>query len=295
MKRREKILAAAVGAMLLLYLGNWLFQQMLQGPLDARHARLAKLRGDIEKKDDQLRRARTAAQQLNEWQKQSLPSDIELARSLYRNWLLELVRSAGFQQETVDSGETVTKKDIYQRLPYTVRGRGTLEQLTAFLFGFYRADHLHQIQRLSITPIPRSQQLDLSLSIEALVLPGADRRDRLNHRVSEVLASSTLADYQSIVERNLFGEGGATGYDAADFAYLTAILDVGGTHEAWFRIFTTGEVLKLHKGEAFEVGQFRGRIAEIDSLDVIIDSEAERWLMTLGESLSQATALPPEL
>ena len=80
-----------------------------------------------------------------------------------------------------------------------------------------------------------------------------------------------------------------------DFAYLTAILDVEGTHEAWFRIFTTGEVLKLHVGESFEVGQFRGRIAEIDSLDVVIDSEAERWLMTLGESLSQATALPPEL
>lgn len=294
MKKREKYLAVVVGALLLAYVGNWFFQQVLQGPLEQKRNRVTALKEEIEKKTVQLRRARSAGQQLTIWQQQSLPTDIELARSLYQNWLLELVRGAGFEKPNVDSGEAVTKRGVYRRLPFTVRGQGTLEQLTRFLFDFYRADHLHQIQRLRIAPIPRSQFLELSLSIDALVLDNADRTDRLNNRVSDRLASSTLEDYQSIVQRNLFGEGGATGFDPADFAFLTAILDVGGTNEAWFTLRTTGEVLKLNEGQNFEVGQFRGRIREIDELDVIIDSDAERWLITLGESLSQATALPPE-
>lgn len=295
MKRRERILAAVVGTMLTLYLGNWLFQAMLQGPLDERRARGERLRAEIEKKEAKLRSARAAGQQLTAWQRQSLPTDLELARSLYQNWLLELVRVAGFQQPNVDSGETVGKKDIYQKLPFTVRGQGTLEQLTSFLYNFYRADHLHQVQRLSITPIPRSQRLELSMSIEALILPEGERKDRLNARTSNRLAAENLVEYRAIVERNLFGEGGARAYDESDFTFLTAILEVSGQLEAWFTIRTSGEIMKLGVGQPFQVGQFRGRVAEIDSLDVVIDSENERWLITLGENLSQATALPPEL
>jgi len=295
MKQRERILASVVGAMLVIFVGNWLFQAMLQGPLDERRSRGERLRKDIEKKEGQLRLARAAGEQLTAWQRQSLPTDLELARSLYQNWLLELVRVAGFAQPNVDSGETVGKKDIYQKLPFTVRGQGTLEQLTSFLYNFYRADHLHQVQRLSITPIPRSQQLELSMSIEALVLPDGERKDRLSGRTSDRLAAENLVEYRAIVERNLFGEGGARAYDESDFAFLTAILEVGGQLEAWFTIRTTGEILKLNVGQPFQVGQFRGRVAEIDSLDVVIDSDNERWLLTLGENLSQATALPPEL
>jgi hypothetical protein len=52
--------------------------------------------------------------------------------------------------------------------------------------------------------------------------------------------------------------------------------------------------LKLKVGQRFEVGDFQGMVAEIDERDVVIDSDGERWLLTLGEQLSQATALPPE-
>jgi len=294
MKQREKILAISLGALGVVIGGNWLFNQLLQGPLNARYAKVENLRDEIEKKEFVLRRARRAGQRLTEWQTMALPAETEMARSLYQNWLLEVVSAAGFEQPNVDSGDSVTKQGIYQRLPFSFRGRGTLEQLTDFLFQFYRAGHLHQIQRLSITPVANSPSLDLTMTIEALVLPEANRRDRLTSEVSNRLVKFDRQSYQAIVERDIFGQGGPNRLDPADYAFLTAILESDGQPEAWLTVRTTGEVLKLHLGQQFEVGQFRGSVSGIDELDLVIDSDQERWLLTLGESLTQATALPPE-
>lgn len=294
MQRREKILAAFVGALVAVYLANWLYGAAYRDPIDSRMARVERLKTEIQEQELQLRRARLAAVQLSGWREQSLPPDIEVARSLYQNWLLQLVERAEFNTPHVDSAEAGGKQGIYRNLPFTVRGRATLDQLTRFLYDFYRADHLHQIQRLAIIPVPKTRELDVTLLIDALVLPEAPPSNQLGTRRSERLAYASLADYQPIVVRNLFGEGGANRFDAADHAYLTAILDVDGRPHAWFTLRTESEVLKLGIGETVEVGQFRGTVAEIDGRDVILASENERWLITLGENLSQATALPPE-
>jgi hypothetical protein len=56
----------------------------------------------------------------------------------------------------------------------------------------------------------------------------------------------------------------------------------------------------LYVGDPLVIGSFEGIVAEIhiDDCHVIIEStgkngEAERWLLSLGETLSQAVALPP--
>ena len=38
----------------------------------------------------------------------------------------------------------------------------------------------------------------------------------------------------------------------------------------------------------------QGNIQEIQGQDVIVESDGERWLMSVGESVAQALALPPE-
>ena len=293
MKKRERILGIIVGLLVVGEVGNWFFSRILQGPLAQRQQRVKKLQGDIEKRQAHLRRARQAGIKLTAWQQQSLPSNVEVASSLYQDWLLELLGRAGFKSPHVDRGEPLARKGVFHRLPFAVRGRATLSELTQFLYEFYRADHLHQITRIGITPLPKSDLLDLSLSIEALVLPKADREDQLTKRHSEKLASERIEDYQPIVGRNLFGQG-VGGTDPAEFVLLTAVTDVGGQTQAWLSLRATGEVLKLRPGESFEVGQFRGTVTEIRPPDVIIQAEDERWLLTLGDKLSQATALPPD-
>lgn len=294
MQKREKLLAGVVGLLVAGYAGNMLFQRVLQGPLQARYDKVDRLKKEIDRKDGQLRLAQQAGKKLTVWQHQSLPRDPEVARSQYQEWLLEVVGRAGFKLPNVDSGEPTAKKGAFQRLAFSVRGRATMEQLTRFLYEFYRANHLHQIQRLSINPVANTAELDLSLTIEALILPDADRKDRLSNERSMRLASDTLSDYRVLVDRDFFGQGPAGDYDDADFAQLTAITDVDGLPQAWFKLQTSGEILRLHEGQNFQIGQFRGTVAEIRPPDLIVASDDQRWLLTLGENLSQATALPAD-
>jgi hypothetical protein len=293
MNRREIILAAGVGAVIVAYGGHWLYQTVYDQPIQDRRAEAAKLQEDIAKRELDLARIAKAGRELKRWKAQALPADTEVARSLYQAWLVELVGSVGLANPNVDSSEPVVRKGLYNSLSFSVRGRGTLKQLTKFLYEFYRADHLHRIQSLGLTPVPRLEELELAISIEALSLEGADHKDQLSTKVSERLASEQLSDYQSIVDRNQFGIGGS-GADEADFAYLTAIIEVGGEPEAWFTLRASGQLLKVRRGHAFEIGPFRGTVAEIHGSDVILLCDDERWLITVGENLMQASTLPPE-
>lgn len=292
---RERRLAVAVGVIVGgfgLYSAQ---QRFLARPLVERDATRDRLQSQLDEQDSRLRKIRRDVARLEPLQKQSLPADRQLARSLYQDWLVAAVNRVGFETPNVDSGAISSRPGLNDRLAFTIRAQGDLSQLTRFLYDFYRTAFLHQITRLTMSPVSGSSRLELSMSIEALVLPGAARRTRLVENRSERLKHDSLADYQPLVERNVFGEGGARLFDPADHAFLTAILDVGGQAEAWFDLRSTGQLIKLRIGDPLEVGDFRGTILRIDELDLIVESDDDRWLLTLGESLAQATALPPEL
>jgi hypothetical protein len=291
-KYRKQILFGVLIAILLYYGGDWLLETLIRGPLAALDSRKDSLGEEIAKTERDLARFRKQSKDMDLWRRQSLPSDPEKARSLYQAWLLELVKHVEMTDSNVDSSEPASRKGMFRVISVALRGRGSLEQLTRFLYDFYSAAHLHQIRTLSITPIQGKDLLDLSITVEALILPTADRKERLSSRHSDRLASDHLEDYLPIVQRNLFGMGG--GARVADYAYLTAVNYVDGAPEAWFSLRTNDSLLKLRKGERLEIGSFKGVIAEISDADVILESDGERWLLSIGESLAQAAALPPE-
>jgi hypothetical protein len=292
-KKREVILAAGLGTILGVYGMHWIYQHVYVLPLEERREKTTRLREDIGKRELELARIAKAGKDLKRWKTQSLPTDTEVARSLYQAWLVALVGAAEFDNPNVDSSEPLIRKGLYNSLSFSVRGRGTLKQLTRFLFDFYRADHLHQIQSLSLTPVPRQDELEIAVSIEALCLVDADRKDRLNARDSDRLASTSLDAYQAIAERNLFGIGGGEA-DEASLAYLTAITEVNGEPEAWFTLRASGQLLKLQQRQSFAIGPFHGTVAEIHRSEVILLCDEERWLLTIGDNLMQANMLPPE-
>jgi hypothetical protein len=170
--------------------------------------------------------------------------------------------------------------------------------LTRFLYEFYDAGHLHQIGSLGITPVPNTDDLDLSITIEALALydatdqDGQPREDQLATGRSDRLASDSLDDYHVIVDRNVFGIGGSP--DVTEYTYLTAVTETEGRPVAWFSLRTLGETRKLGEGEDLEIDRFSAKVTEIDGSDVILESGGGRWLLTIGDSLAEAYALPPE-
>jgi len=316
----RRIALGAVFALLVLYFGGeWVWKTVLEGPIEKKQQAYEKLLDAKKKKEKEWEGFKDDVRKLAAWRKQSLPSDTEVARSLYREWLLQVVVDyVKLNNPSVSPGEPVSRQGRFYAIPFSVRGRGTLGQLTQFLFAFYRTDLLHQIRSLHLTPLGNSEQLDLTISIETLVLPGAgpeldkdlaeedrqetiiadfqQRASRVSHRLASLKLAKytppTLADYQPIAQRNLFGVGSDP--DPTDFAYLTFVNMVNGEPEVWFTLRATNKTLKLRQGDLLQIGTFSGTIAEIDGSDVILESEGERWLLTLGEKLTDAFALPPE-
>ncbi len=295
-KYRKHILTAVFGVMLLYVAGDWLLESALTGPLKTRRVYAARVQKQIDAKEKQLATVHRAQRALKNWRARSLPSDPEVARSLYQAWLLKAVDDVGLSDTSIDSGSPATKRGKYQSLAFSVRGRGTLAQLTELLYKFYNAGHLHQLGSLGIMPVPGSDELDISLSVEALALFGADRNDRLCSLRSNKLASDSLDDYQVIVDRNLFSIGGAP--NAAEHTVLTAVtssrLDGQDRLVAWFDLRTQGETVRLAEGDSLVLDRFEAQVVEISGSDVIVEMTGERWLLTIGESLADALALPPE-
>lgn len=314
-KHRQYILGGIFALLLLYFGGEWAWQKAVRQPIEDRQTKAERLQREIEKRKLELKRIRKAAQELALWQSQSLPSNSEIARSLYQAWLWELVGHVGLDNPNVEVREAAGRKGSYLVIAASIGGRGTLEQITQLLYEFYRAGHLHQMRSLILTPL-KEGRINLAAEIEALVLPGADREDRLTTLPSDRLAGQRLEDYRVIAQRDLFGTGSLA--DPIEHTLLTAVSYVNGVPEAWFSVRSGDRLVKLlpdrspaeapsadagaaaqttvvlGPGESFRVGQFTAKVLRIDEEDVILESEGRRLLLTIGESIAQAALLPPE-
>lgn len=301
--RRKQLLLALLGLILVYFGGEWVLANWIEAPKKQRRAQLNALQGEIKKYDQFVGRAAQDAAWLRYWNSQSLPSNTEVARSLYQAWLLDVADYAKLARRTVNSTEPV-RRGAYLSMTFTLQGMGSLEQLTQFLYEFYNAGHLHKITSISLTPAGQSGTLSLSLAIEALILPGADRRDRLSGGQAYRLASLSLADYEVISDRNVFAVGGGGGADPVNHTFLTAVNYVNGEPQAWFTQKTDGSVMKLRTGDAlvetgnrirklcrisdFEAVRFDGTrsqvgaIGEIESGAVLVATAEQVWLTSLS-------------
>jgi len=306
LKKREKILAGVTVALVAVFVGKWTLSGD-GGTLGALRQERDDLLAEVEQKKAQVHRGRKAAAHLDAWQRRSLPSDRDIARSLYQNWLLELVDKVEFGHAKVESGEVRSHLGIYWRLPFTIRGQGTLDQLIRLLHAFYSAGHLHQIRRLSIKPDEDSKKLNLTISVEAISLPEADRRDKLSVEPSSHTDLLELPAYRkTIVERNLFGpyvpppppvvhtepkeppkppEPQPPSFDHAKYTVVTAILEVGGLPQVWIQVRTTGKKFELREGGSFDVGTDRATVVRIGRREVEIEIDGRRRIVRLGESV----------
>ncbi|MCA9109351.1 MAG: hypothetical protein KDA52_05360 [Planctomycetaceae bacterium] len=287
---RQQVLLIVLAGFGLLRAGDWALTTLIQGPLDQRKAKTRALEKEIEKNEKILADGRKAGTFLEAWRQQSLPADTEVARSLYRSWLLERVEAAHLLSPTVDS-RSPSNRGRFRVLPFSMRARGSLDQLVQFLFDFSEAGILHRIQSLDLNPAGSSGFFDITLSIEAVMIPGTEA-DELNAEPSDWLVSDFVSDYQVISRQNIFGVGMAV--DPRRQTFVTAITRSNDQPQVWFKVRDQDQALKLREGDTIDVDDFRGTIAEILEHDVTIDADGERWLLSIGDSLADASAVSPE-
>jgi hypothetical protein len=196
MTSRERVLT--MGLVLLVLAGGggyFLVSQLYLAPLQQRRAQIAALDKELQTRQDKIDQARANKATLDYWRQISLPPDEDLARREYEKFLSDLMRHHGFAAGAFsvtprppDSKSSPTlpgKKPIYTVLTFNVQAHAPVKKLVRALEDFYRTPLLHQIKKVSlIKPVTRRQdqapdELDINLTVEALVVQGIEQRKHL--------------------------------------------------------------------------------------------------------------------
>lgn len=289
--RRRTLLIGLFAIMVVMTVGDYAYRNYYETPLEAALERRDRLTQQVVEQRQQLKQLSKRQHRLNMLKKASLPEDAETARTLYLGWLNELAQYVDLLGRQVDSNPPRSYEG-YRILPFSLRGRVTLEQLTALLYQFYEAPYLHHIRTITVTPVAGTRLLSLNLTVEAISLDGSVAEGSLPPGQSDQLASDRLTDYRVIAQRNVFSASG--GVQAERFTTLTAIVEVDEYRQAWFNNALDDEVYKLSEGDSLRVGAVRGVVEQIMVRDLILAVGEQRWLLTIDDRLTDATALPPE-
>lgn len=296
MNDRTKFLMASMGLVFAALLGDAGYRKFVEEPTAARERELSRINKQIKQAEDAIFESADAADRLAAIEQYSLPYDVELARSRYQDWLLVLVKQCELEAPRVDPGNptpvsirnrrTRKPQEIYHRYGFSVRGRGSLHQITRFLYEFYRAGHLHKISSVALNPVAGGTQLDVTVAIEALGLTRCERESELSGESIDRLAYSDLNDYQSVVYRNVFASDGD---EPLKSSRLTAVtFDVNGQAGAWYSQGDDRPSRVLGRGESLEVSGHRIEIVDIQPRLVLIDIDGTVTRMSIGMSLQEA-------
>ena len=320
MTAREKTLAGVIVGLLALW-GAWRSYAAYEDGYDSRAAQLRRLDDELFDQNLAARGARQALGRLERYQEQSLPTDPDVARSAYREWLVEATAKAGLQLETVKSTPTRQSLDNAAiALEFDVDAKGPAEAIAVFLDAYYRLDVLHKITLLSLRPgsdAPRSGDVwAMTLKSVTLSVEGAERSSGLpeSPREPSRLDLADAAAYsQSLGGRNLFAsyeppppprvdppkvvrkeEPKETPpppppFDDSEHTSLTGIVGAGEARQAWVFVRTTGERLYLRAGDEFEIGTMKGRVQAVLPREIVVESpNGSTWRVGLGDKLREA-------
>ncbi|MEM6981153.1 MAG: hypothetical protein AAF539_15945 [Planctomycetota bacterium] len=76
------------------------------------------------------------------------------------------------------------------------------------------------------------------------------------------------------------------GFDDATQTYLTALVD-GKEPQAWIKVRTRGETLKLRVGDAFEIGSVKGTVIQIGNRSVLLEIDGQQFEFSQSQKLSE--------
>ena len=286
---RQQILLALLAFFGVIRVGDWVLSSIIEGPLRELQGSNEQVQTEIQKYEKALAAARTAGKRIDQWKTLSLPSDTETSRTLYRTWLVDLVAQSRLQNPTVDSGSPASRYGLYRTLPFNLRARASLDQISRFLFTFTQAGHLHRISSLNLSPAGSDGQFEVAMGIETVLLPGVQRR-QLARRKSEILASTSLSEYAAISRRNIFGS--ASGYvDPQEDTIVSAITYSNGRPKVWITQRSEDRVSKLQLNESVDVGDFHGQISQITDQQVVIKTDSGSWKLRIGQSFADVTGV----
>ncbi len=287
MPQRQKILIALVTTMLVVYVADLAYRRLYAEPVQKAQTATETLKKRLHKAELNVRAEKNKLAALEDLQIRSLPSNLELAVSSYRSWLLNLIEQAGLRGTSVDSSPPLRQGNLYYRLDFNIRGNGTLPQINNLLRSFYESGYLHKIRSMSLNPAA-SGQVDTSITVETIVLPNAKFEDRL----AALDPQNTPADeYRVITRRNLFSGGDPV---ASRIALTAITVDAQGQPQAWITDRSTGQTRILAPGDSLALPGIDLKIVDVSQDGVTVELDGQSLRLSIGMTLSDALRqIPP--
>ena len=206
MNSREKLLAAAVGAIGTLFVG-WSVVSSVQSGFEKKKELIASLERKKSDQELELTAGKVASLKLNKVVTKSLPRSEELALADYQKWLSALGEDAQLDAQNSQLTNDIQEKDgSYHLYKFKLAGIGTIENATELLYGFYSKDYLHRIFRFDMSPMPNSTEPDqLNITLECEVLALGIAKEKQEPPGDSNRFGKSLDEYkQTILRRNLF-------------------------------------------------------------------------------------------
>ena len=296
MTLRNLILIVGLALFLVWYVSAWAYRELYIAPRKELGDEIAKLSGEIEYGQSKLAAMTQTWNQNQGYYLRSLPPAPNDARQ-YSFWLLELLQYSGLDDCNVGDG-AYSMAQLGANYRFTVRCAGSLSQLSYFLFEFYYAPFFHRMTTMTLVPTEGNRErLTFAMTVNVLALDARYNPYPVTNRLPTGYISRLWfqdpALYNVIAERNIM-QTAKGGVDRADYTFFTSIFTSDGEAEVWFSVWTDDSTIKTKLGDSIHSGSFSGRVVEILNQDIVLDRNGTRWLLTLGESLNEAFALPPE-
>lgn len=302
MTKREKILGGLVAASVAAF-GVSYFWSGYQEDLSQRRGAVNSAEQELAKANMTINGGTHAMNRLSDWQEKSLPTNRDVALSLYRSWLLSIAKDAGLAIDDIKVDPRTTVSPAFRTIGYSIEAKGQLGAIASFLHSFYSRGLLQQITRLNLQGGKGSSDLIISMQVEAMLLPGATHTTDLPDGEADRLELATLEDYKTrLSERDIFSvytpprppspppvareRPAPPQFDHLKFARFTGIVGLDDQPQAWIWVQTTDERLYLSEGETLKIGDFEATIKEIMKPNVLVLQAGEEEIrVKLGDYL----------
>ena len=287
------------------FFGPKLWKSQYAAPRKTLAEQKSNLESQIAQGQDQVRRMREVTQQnLVPLYTRSFPTQTGQAQLQYQIWLTQMAEFCGFKETRINVGRSAASGGLMSHY-FRLNADCTAEQLYRFLYEFYWTGFLHRIDSLDIQTNESSELLSVAFLIEGATMAKLNPNQPVptpgdlpgQNAAFQRLASAPWKAYQPMTRYNAF-QFSRPGVDDANWTVLSAIPTVEtpdgktATQTRW-RVQTSGKTLVVPIGGELAVGSFVGTVEEvIDDMVILRQRNGYKWILGLGDRLSNAACIP---
>jgi hypothetical protein len=213
MTKRETILAAVGGSILVAIAGSLAFRQFVYLPALAYREEADKKRADIAKAELEAAKEAGYKARFKEIAGETLGTDENAVSEQLRTRIAEVLNASGMSATNLSLKPLVGSRvpGVYKEIGWLVRARGKETDVVRFLYLMNHEAHLHRVDNVSLTPVPNTGEVEILVKFATLVLeaPTGEKLPDLNKvaesPAADVLKKAELVPYDTtIVARDLF-------------------------------------------------------------------------------------------